>query len=60
MWKSMSHIIGSKKKKLIIINSLTINQKLLTNQLEITKRLNELLSNAGENLTTQLDDIKEN
>jgi len=61
MWKTLGHIndiIGSKKKKHTIINSLTINQKSLTNQLEITDGLNEFLSNVGENLASQFDDIE--
>ena len=60
MWKTLSHIIGSKKKKQTTINSLTINQKSFTNQLEIAEGLNQFLSNAGENLASQFNDIKEN
>ena len=60
MWKTLSHIIGGKKKKHTTINSLTVNQKRLTNQLEITDALNEFLSNVGENLASDFDDIKEN
>ena len=60
MWKTLSHIIGSKNKKQTTINTLNVNQKKLTNQLEITEGLNEFLSNAGENLASEFDDIKEN
>lgn len=60
MWKTLSHIIGNKKKKNTGINSLIINEKQVTNQDEITDGLNEFFCYAGENLDKQLEDTNEN
>ncbi|CAL4095019.1 unnamed protein product [Meganyctiphanes norvegica] len=60
MWKTLGHIIGNKKNKKTIINSLTLDQKQLTSQLEISEGLNNYFCNIGENLAGQFNDINEN
>ena len=60
MWKTLSHIIGNKKKKNSNITSLNINQKILTNQLDITDGLNKYFVNISKDLENQIESTNEN
>ena len=55
MWKTLSHILNKNKKKNISINSLIIDQKQLSNQLDITKGLNNFFCHVAEKLASQLE-----
>ena len=55
MWKTLSHILNKNKKKNTSINSLIIDQKQLSNQLDITKGLNNFFCHVAEKLASQLE-----
>ena len=60
MWKTLSHILSKKKNRNTNINSLTVDQKQLTNQAEISEGLNKFFCNVGENLASQFNTTDEN
>ena len=60
MWKTLSHILSKKKNRNTNINSIVIDQKQLTNQLDISEGLNQFFCNVGENLASQFNNTDEN
>ena len=60
MWKTLNHILSKKNNKKTNINSLLVNQKLLTTQSDISEGLNNFFCNIGENLASNFDNIETN
>ena len=60
MWKTLNHILSKKNNKKTNINSLLVNQKLLTTQSDISEGLNNFFCNIGENLASHFDNIETN
>ena len=60
MWKTLSHILSKKKNRNTNINSIVIDQKQLTNQLDISEGLNQFFCNVGENLASLFNNTDEN